>query len=49
MVVMKMSNKEMAISRNMEASSLRVAKNRIKKKMELPADTSLLDYLTELL
>ena len=49
MVVMNMSNKEIAISRNMEPSSVRVAKNRIKKKIGLPADTSLLDYLTGLL
>ena len=33
MVVMQMSNKEIAISRNIETSSVRVAKNRIKKKI----------------
>jgi len=49
MVVMNMSNKEISISRNMEPSSVRVAKNRIKKKIGLPADTSLSDYLTGLL
>ena len=49
MVVMNMSNKEIAISRNMETPSVRVAKNRIKKKIGLPADISLADYLTQLL
>ena len=49
MVVMNMSNKEIAISRNMETSSVRVAKNRIKKKIGLPADIQLLDYFTQLI
>ena len=49
MVVMNMFNKEIAISRNMETPSVRVAKNRIKKKIGLPADISLADDLTHLL
>ncbi|NRA12172.1 MAG: hypothetical protein HRT57_09485, partial [Crocinitomicaceae bacterium] len=49
MVVMNMSNKEIAISRHMEQSSVRVAKNRIKNKIGLPKDTSLSDYLAGLL
>ena len=49
MVVMNMTNKEIAISRNMETSSVRVAKNRIKKKIGLPSEVSLLNCLTQLI
>ena len=49
MVVMKMSNKEIAISRGITLESSKKAKNRLKKKLGAPADGELLSYLNRFL
>jgi DNA-binding CsgD family transcriptional regulator len=49
MVVMKMSNKEIAISRGITLESSKKAKNRLKKKLGVPADGELLSYLNRFL
>ena len=45
MIVMKMSNKEIAISRNITPESVKIAKNRLKKKLDLPKNQDLGSYL----
>ena len=49
MVVMKMSNKEIAISRGITLESSKKAKNRLKKKLGVPVDGELLSYLNRFL
>ena len=49
MVVMKMSNKEIAISRSITLESSKKAKNRLKKKLGVPVDGELLSYLNRFL
>lgn len=49
MVVMKMSNKEIALSRNITVESAKKAKNRLKKKLGIPADGELSSYLNKFL
>jgi len=45
MVVMNMSNKDIAISKNITPGSVRIAKNRLKKKLNLPEETDLTTHL----
>jgi len=45
MVVMKLSNKEIAISKNITTESAKTAKNRLKKKLNLSEKDSLEEYL----
>jgi len=47
MVLMKLSNKEIAISRNVTTESIKTAKNRLKKKLNLSGKESLLEYLNK--
>ncbi len=47
MVVMRMSNKEISINRNVSPASARVTKNRLKHKMGIPADIEMSDYLNK--
>jgi DNA-binding CsgD family transcriptional regulator len=49
MIVMKMSNKEIAINKNITPPSVRIAKVRLKKKLEIPKETDLSEYLSALL
>jgi len=49
MIVMKMSNKEIAISKNITPESVKIAKNRLKKKLNLAKEISLSDHLDQLL
>ncbi|MCH2229926.1 MAG: LuxR C-terminal-related transcriptional regulator [Crocinitomicaceae bacterium] len=42
-----MSNKEIATFRNIEPHSIRVFKNRLKKKLSIPTDTNLNNYIKE--
>ena len=49
MVVMKMSNKEIGVSKNTTWEAAKKAKNRLKKKLEILPDDDLTDYLTKLL
>ncbi|MDG1190152.1 MAG: tetratricopeptide repeat protein, partial [Flavobacteriales bacterium] len=45
MVVMKMSNKEIALSKNTTIESAKKAKNRLKKKLGVPPEGELSTYL----
>lgn len=49
MVVMKMTNKEIAVSKNITVESVSIAKNRLKKKLNLGADDDLSAQLSNLL
>ena len=49
MVVMQMSNKEIALSKNTTLESSKKAKNRLKKKLGVPPDGDLLAYLNSFL
>ena len=49
MVVMNMSNKDISISKNITSASVRIAKNRLKKKLNLSEEDNLTEYLKELL
>lgn len=49
MVVMNMSNKDIAISKNITPGSVRIAKNRLKKKLNLPEETDLTAHLKAIL
>ena len=49
MVVMKMSNKDIALSRNITLESCKKAKNRLKKKLGVPPDGDLSAYLNSFL
>jgi len=49
MVVLKMSNKEIGINKNIAVTSVKSAKNRLKKKMGLAQEKSLIDYLSQFL
>mgnify|MGYP001422803849 CR=1 FL=1 len=49
MVVMQMSNKEIAISKNMTSGTVRNAKYRLKKKLKLTNDEDLLEILSSYL
>lgn len=44
-VKLRLSNKEMAQIKNVETSSIRIFKSRLKKKMNIPKDESLSDYI----
>lgn len=48
LVLMKMSNKEISISKNITHDSVKIAKYRLKKKLGLGPKDSLYDYLSEL-
>jgi len=45
MIVMKMPNKEIAISKNITTASVKISKNRLKKKLGLPIERNLSEYL----
>jgi len=45
MVLLKLSNKEIAISQNSTPNTIKTSKNRLKKKLKLSADDSLYHYL----
>lgn len=45
MIALELSNKEIAISRNISPNSVKIAKNRLKKKLEIPVNDHLNDYL----
>ena len=49
MVVMKMTNKEISISKNTTLASSKKAKNRLKKKLDLAPDEELTAYLSRFL
>ena len=49
MIVMKMSNKEISISKNITPDSVKIAKNRLKKKLNLSSDDNLFEHLSKLL
>jgi tetratricopeptide (TPR) repeat protein len=49
MVVMKMSNKEIALSKNTTVESAKKAKNRLKKKLGVPSNLELSEYLNSFL
>lgn len=49
MVVLKMSNKEIGISKSSTPESIKTAKNRLKKKLELGQNNNLCEYLTNLI
>ncbi len=49
MIVMNMSNKEIAISKSITPESVKIAKNRLKKKMGLAGNNDLHTHLSELL
>jgi DNA-binding CsgD family transcriptional regulator len=49
MVVMKMSNKEIAVSKNTTLESSKKAKNRLKKKLNVSSEDNLASYLNEFL
>ena len=49
MVVMRISNKEIAISKNTEIDSAKKSKNRLKKKLNLSGTTNLSTYLERFL
>ena len=49
MVVMNMSNKDIAISRNITPGSVRIAKNRLKKKLNISEETDLTAHLKSIL
>lgn len=49
MIVMKMSNKEISISKNVTSAYVRTAKVRLKKKMNLDQSQDLFEYLSALL
>ena len=46
MIVMQMSNKEIAISKNMTPETVRNAKYRLKKKLKLTSNEDLFDTLS---
>ena len=48
LIRMGLSNKEIAISRNITPASVKVTKNRLRKKMALDAGTNLSDVLQEI-
>jgi DNA-binding CsgD family transcriptional regulator len=49
MIVMKMSNKEIAISKNITPESVKITKNRLKKKLNLHGEQDLFEYLNQYL
>jgi len=49
MVVMKMSNKEIGVSKNTTWEAAKKAKSRLKKKLDIPTDVDLTEYLSKLL
>lgn len=49
MVLLKLSNKEIAISQNSTPNTIKTSKNRLKKKLELSSDISLYTYLFEMI
>lgn len=49
MIVLKMTNKEIAISKNITAASVRITKVRLKKKLAISAEIDLFEYLNKFL
>ena len=49
MIALKMSNKEIGISKNMTAETVRTTKYRLKKKMNLANEQDLFDFLNKYL
>ena len=49
MIVMKMSNKEIAISKNMTAQTIRTTKHRLKQKLGLSKDNDLSEFINQYL
>lgn len=48
MIVLNLTNKEIAIKKNIAPGSVKIAKNRLKKKLNLSPEQSLLEYLQSL-
>jgi len=45
LIILKLPNKEIAISKNIETNSVKIAKNRLKKKLNISNNSTLLSYL----